>query len=227
MGNIDDIGRSDHDGGVKGNVFVDMKKNLDVRGEHIVKRIVSLDVMGNIDDIEVNDDLDVVGNVADVKKHLNLDVKGKYDVKRVIGVDVLKNVGDIEENNNVDSKEITGTDLNGNNDVNVRGYVALNVKGNVKKIFDIDVRENNDLERNNSIQRTFSVDVMANIDDCSNLEEGDNVDVKGCSNVVVRSNIAVDIEENVDGDAVGSIHDNDIIGNGNVDAKSIIGVDVK
>ena len=112
-----------------------MKKNLDVQGKHIVKRIVSLDVMGNIDDIEVNDDLDVIDNVADVKKNLNLDVEGKYGVKRVIGV-VLKNVGDIEENNNVDSKKITDADLKGNNDVDVRGYVVLDVKGNVKKSFD-------------------------------------------------------------------------------------------
>ena len=73
MGIIDDIGRSDHDVDVKGNV-VDMKKNLDVHGKHIVKGTVSLDVKGNIDDIEANYDLDVIGDAADVKKNLNLGV---------------------------------------------------------------------------------------------------------------------------------------------------------
>ena len=80
------------------------------------------------------------------------------------------------------------------------------------------MRENNDVERNNRIQRTVAVDVMANTDDYSSLEEGDNVDVKGSSNVDVRSNIVVDIEEN----AMGSIYDNDLKGNGNVDAKGIL-----
>ena len=217
MGNIDDIGRSDHDGDVKGNVFVHMKKNLDVRGEHIVKRIVSHDVMGNIDDIEVNDDLDVVGNVADVKKNLNLDVIGKYDVKRVIGVEVLKNVGDIEENNNIDSKEITDTDLKGNNDVDVRGYVVLDVKGNVKKFFDIDMRENNDLERNISIQRTVSV---------VDLRRNAFPDVKqNVNNVGLKGNVDEYFEGR--GDVKGSVDDDDVkkISDGDVDLEGGTRVD--